>query len=131
MIAVKETITYRFPSPSCRPSIRLSRTHVRRISLTEIFIGTRIATGLVWLDCDKEDATLVKPPDNTHLLYCSEIWGQIVCAMAQSGSSKRHCVFTRGRGGGGEVEDFQHELADHQMRLLEKAKVCTSGNLRD
>ena len=57
--------------------------------------------------------------DLSHLLYCFEVYGQIVCLLAAGGTDVAG------------VEELQRALAEYRMRLLKLAKVCTFESLRD
>ena len=86
--------------------------------LTKIFRGTIGAEGLVWLDVGRQDVT---PEDFTslaHLLYCFEVYGQMICIFAQP------------RGKVHEIE-LQRALADYRLRVLQLSRVTTFESLRE
>ena len=86
--------------------------------LTKIFRGTIRAEGLVWLDVGRQDVT---PEDFTslaHLLYCFEVYGQVICIFAQPQGQ----VF--------ELE-LQRALADYRLKLLQLSRVSTWESLRE
>ena len=100
------------------PSIESRFPYVQLLYLTKIFRGTITPRGLVWLDHDREDATPAESQDLSHLLYCFEVYGQIICMFVSSGEHVE------------EVEELQRALADYRIRLLKLAKYCTFESLR-
>ncbi|KAI4217432.1 MAG: hypothetical protein LQ351_000027 [Letrouitia transgressa] len=92
--------------------------HIGTLYFTKIFRGTLFPPGLVWLDVDRQDTS---PPDHEslpHLLYCFEIYGQIVCMFADP------------QGGRKEAE-LQRALSDYRARLLKHSKWATFESLRE
>ena len=103
---------------SALPLIRARFPNIDPLYLTKIFRGTIQPEGLIWLDVDREDAS---PPDFNnlaHLLYCFEIYGQILC------------ILTAPQGIEQEVE-LQMALADYRIRVLKLSKVATFESLRE
>lgn len=103
---------------SILPHIRSRYPNIDPLYLTKIFRGTIRSEGLVWLDVDREDAT---PPDFRnlgHLLYCFEIYGQILCILVSA------------QGMAKELE-LQHGLAEYRIRLLKLSKLATWESLRE
>lgn len=100
------------------PIIRARFPEVDPLYLTKIFRGTITPEGLVWLDVNREDATPADFPTLSHLLYCFEIYGQIIG------------VFTSFQGIEQEV-DLQKALADYRIRLLKLSKAATFESLRE
>lgn len=85
--------------------------------ITKIFRGTIGAEGLVWLDIGRQDVT---PEDFTglaHLLYCFEVYGQIICIFAQP------------QGQALEIE-LQRALADYRLKVLQLSRVTTFESLK-
>ena len=102
------------------PQIKARFPNVAPLYFTKIFRGTITAPGLVWLDVDREVATPDDFPDLPYLLYCFEVYGQIVCLFAAySAHEKEGGVSVRGMG---EMVELQCALADYRMRLLKLAK---------
>lgn len=86
--------------------------------LTKIFRGTIGAEGLVWLDVGRQDVT---PQDFTslaHLLYCFEVYGQIICIFAQP-QGQMHEL------------QLQRALADYRLRVLQLSRVTTFESLKE
>ncbi|KAL6722063.1 hypothetical protein ACLMJK_001168 [Lecanora helva] len=100
------------------PAIRQRFPNIDPLYLTKIFRGTIQPEGLIWLDVDREDAS---PPDFAnlaHMLYCFEIYAQLICHLASP------------QGVEAELE-LQRALADYRVRLLKLCKVATFESLRD
>ncbi|KAI4125968.1 MAG: hypothetical protein LQ338_003994 [Usnochroma carphineum] len=100
---------------SALPLIRARFPNIDPLYITKIFRGTITAPGLVWLDVDRQDAT---PPDFitlAHLLYCFEIYGQIVCVFA----------------GVAQEMELQRALAEYRIRLLKLSRWATFESLRE
>ena len=103
---------------SVLPLIRNRFPNIDPLYLTKIFRGTITPSGLIWLDVDREDAS---PPDFTslaHMLYCFEVYGQILC------------IFVRPQGVDREME-LQKALADYRIRVLKLCKVASFESLRE
>lgn len=103
---------------STLPLIRARFPNIDPVYITKIFRGTIHAAGLVWLDVDRQDAT---PPDFenfAHLLYCFEIYGQIVCLFASPQGMEREM-------------ELQWALADYRIRLLKLSRAATFESLNE
>lgn len=97
---------------SILPLLRGRFPNIEPLYLTKIFRGTIKATGLIWLDVDRQDTSPLDFSDFEHLLYCFEIYGQIVCILASPQ--------------GLELElELQNALADYRIRLLKLSKWAT------
>lgn len=103
---------------STLPLIRARFPNIDPLYIRKIFRGTINAEGLIWLDVDREDASPPDFPNLAHLLYCFEIYGQILC------------IFTAPQGFNQELE-LQRALADYRVRLLKMSKVATFESLRE
>ena len=99
------------------PLIHARFPNIDLVYLTKIFRGTVGATGLIWLDIDRQDTSPLDFSDFTHLLYCFEVYGQIVCIMASP------------QGIGRELE-LQMALADYRLRLLKLSQWATFESVR-
>ncbi len=100
------------------PLIRARFPNIDPLYFIKIFRGTIRAAGLVWLDVDRQDAT---PPDFenfAHLLYCFEIYGQILCIFASPQGLEREM-------------ELQRALADYRLRVLKLSRVATFESLRE
>lgn len=98
------------------PLIRARFPNIDPLYLTKIYRGTIHPEGLIWLDVDRQDAS---PPDFTdlgHMLYCFEVYGQILC------------IFTAPQGVAAEM-DLQRALADYRIRVLKLSKVASFESL--
>ena len=104
---------------SALPLLRQRFPNIAPLYLTKIFRGTITAPGLVWLDVDREDASPSDFPDLPHLLYCFEVYGQIICILADPKGNR-----------GLEVE-LQRALTDYRIRLLKLAKGATFESLNE
>ncbi|KAL8734669.1 MAG: hypothetical protein Q9166_001325 [cf. Caloplaca sp. 2 TL-2023] len=91
------------------PFIRARFPNIEPLYLTKIFRGTIGSTGLIWLDIDRQEASGLDFSDLAHLMYCFEVYGQIVCMMASA------------EGVGRELE-LQCALADFRIRVLKFSK---------
>ena len=103
---------------SILPFIRARYPNIDPVYFTKIFRGTIHAAGLVWLDVDRQDAT---PPDFenfAHLLYCFEVYGQIICIFASPQGTEQEL-------------ELQRALSDYRVRLLKLSRVATFESLRD
>ncbi|KAL8774472.1 MAG: hypothetical protein Q9209_000845 [Squamulea sp. 1 TL-2023] len=110
-----------FRTSSLQQSLPLIRTrfpNIEPLYLTKIFRGTIGSIGLIWLDIGRQDTSPLDFSDLAHLLYCFEIYGQIVCTLA-------------GQGEGGSVQELelQKALADYKIRLLKMSKWATWESL--
>lgn len=100
------------------PYIRARFPNIDPLYLTKIFRGTITPEGLIWLDVDREDAS---PPDFSnlaHLLYCFDIYGQILCILVAPQGVEQEL-------------EMQRALADYRIRLLKLSKVATFESLRE
>lgn len=97
------------------PLIRARFPNIDPLYITKIFRGTVRAEGLIWLDVDREDASPPDFPDLAHLLYCFEIYGQMICIFV---------------GPQQEIE-LQRALSDYRIRLLKLSKVASFESLRE
>ena len=88
------------------------------VYLIKIFRGTIHPSALVWMDVDREMATPEESSDISHLLYCFEVYGQIICLFAADGDSAS------------QVLELQEALAEYRMRLLRLVSFCTFESLR-
>ncbi|KAL8687269.1 MAG: hypothetical protein Q9218_006508 [Villophora microphyllina] len=100
------------------PHIHARFPHIDPLYILKTFRGTITAEGLVWFDVDRQDAT---PPDFinlAHLMYCFEIYAQIVCILASPQ--------------GAEMEiELQHALADYRIRVLKYSRWATFHSLNE
>ena len=92
--------------------IRARFPNIDPLYLTKIFRGTVKATGLIWLDVDRQDTSPLDFSDFEHLLYCFEVYGQIVCILASPQGPVREL-------------ELQNALADYRIRLLKLSKWAT------
>ena len=100
------------------PLIRSRFPNIDPVYITKIYRGTIHPAGLVWLDVDRQDAT---PPDFenlAHLLYCFEIYGQIVCLFASAQGVEREM-------------ELQWALAGYRIRVLKLSRVATFESLKE
>ncbi|KAL8972596.1 MAG: hypothetical protein Q9183_000454 [Haloplaca sp. 2 TL-2023] len=100
------------------PVVQARFPNVDPLYFTKIFRGTITAEGLVWLDVDRQDAT---PPDFynlAHLLYCFEVYGQVVCIMAQPQGIEHEL-------------ELQRALTEHRLRVLKLARMATFDSLNE
>ena len=102
---------------STLPFIRARFPNIDPLYMTKIFRGTIHPEGLVWLDVDREDASPSDFPNLGHLLYCFEIYGQILCIFASPQGIEQ-------------VMELQMALADYRIRLLKLNKVASFESLR-
>ncbi|KAL8995029.1 MAG: hypothetical protein Q9169_005155 [Polycauliona sp. 2 TL-2023] len=98
---------------------------------TKIFRGTITAIGLIWLDIGRQDTSPLDFSDLAHLLYCFEVYGQIICML--HGAAEIEGQEEGGRGGGGsnvegEVE-LQRAVSDYKVRLLRMSQWATWASL--
>lgn len=100
------------------PLIRSRFPNIDPVYITKIYRGTIHATGLVWLDVDRQDATPSDFENLAHLLYCFEIYGQILS------------IFTSPQGVEREME-LQWALADYRIRILKLSRVATFESLNE
>ncbi|KAL8794934.1 MAG: hypothetical protein Q9195_002516 [Heterodermia aff. obscurata] len=100
------------------PLIRARFPNIDPLYLMKIFRGTITPRGLIWLDVDREEASPPDFPDLSHLLYCFEIYAQIIC------------IFTRPQGMERELR-LQMALADYRIRLLKVSKLATFESLNE
>ena len=103
---------------SILPVVRARYPNVDPLYFTKIFRGTIHAEGLVWLDVDRQDATPSDFENFAHLLYCFEVYGQILC------------IFVSPQGVERELE-LQRALSDYRIRLLKLSRVATFESLRE
>ena len=100
------------------PTIRARFPNIDPLYMTKIFRGTIRPEGLVWLDVNREDATPADFSDLAHMMYCFEVYGQILCIFASPQGVQLE-------------KDLQHALADYRIRVLKLSKVATFESLRD
>lgn len=100
------------------PAITTRFPNIDPLYITKIFRGTITPLGLIWLDVDRDFASPFDSPDISHLLYCFEVYGQIICIFTAYGAELA------------QVELLQRALADYRIRLLKLAKTCTFESLR-
>ncbi|MCJ1456345.1 hypothetical protein MMC28_006706 [Mycoblastus sanguinarius] len=100
------------------PLIRARFPNIDPLYLTKIFRGTIHPEGLIWLDVDRQDASPPDFSDLAHLLYCFEIYGQILCILADPQAGLK------------EIE-LQRALSDYKIRLLKLSKVASFESLRE
>ena len=105
LAAVRPYINDRFPA-------------IEPLYLTKIFRGTIGAIGLIWLDVGRQDTSPLDFSDLAHLLYCFEIYGQIICMLHGAGEA----------GDRGEVE-LQRTVAEYKVRLLKMSQWATWESL--
>ncbi|KAI4117129.1 MAG: hypothetical protein LQ345_002577 [Seirophora villosa] len=91
------------------PVLRARFPFVDPLYLTKIFRGTIGAIGLIWLDAGRQDASPLDFSDLPHLLYCFEVYGQIVCVLARPQGVQREL-------------ELQEALAEFRLRLLKMSK---------
>ncbi|KAL8920886.1 MAG: hypothetical protein Q9172_004303 [Xanthocarpia lactea] len=110
-----------FRSTSLQQSLPLIRSRfptIEPLYHTKIFRGTIGAVGLIWLDIARQEASPLDFSDLAHLLYCFEIYAQIVCILAGQGN------------GGRDLElELQKALADYRIRLLSMSQWATWESL--
>ncbi|MCJ1280136.1 hypothetical protein MMC21_007963 [Puttea exsequens] len=100
---------------SALPLIQARFPNVDPLYFTKIFRGTIQPVGLIWLDVDREYAAPADFLDIAHLLYCFEVYGQILCIFV----------------GENYEAELQSALADYRIRILKWCKVATFESLRD
>ncbi|CAF9905432.1 MAG: hypothetical protein ALECFALPRED_000612 [Alectoria fallacina] len=88
---------------STLPLIRARFPNIDPVYIAKIYRGTIHPEGLIWLDVDRQDASPPNFSDLAHLLYCFEVYGQILC------------ILTDPHGGAKEVE-MQRALTDYRLR---------------
>lgn len=103
---------------STLPLIHDRFSNIELVYLTKIFRGTIGANGLIWLDVGRQDVSPLDFSDLAHLLYCFEIYGQIVCIMASPQGVEREL-------------ELQMALADFRVRLLKFSKWATFESLKE
>ena len=103
---------------SILPIVRDRFPLIEPLYLTKIFRGTIGATGLIWLDVDSQDSSPLDFSDLAHLLYCFEVYCQIICLLASP------------QGLEAELE-LQAALADYRIRLLKLSKWATFESLME
>ncbi|KAL9016273.1 MAG: hypothetical protein Q9185_006369 [Variospora sp. 1 TL-2023] len=100
------------------PYLRARFPFVDPLYLTKIFRGTIGAIGLIWLDAGRQDASPLDFSDLAHMMYCFEVYGQIVCLLA--------------RPQGLQLElELQEALAAFRLRVLKLSKWAAFGSLVD
>jgi len=104
--------------PTALPLIRARFPNIDPLYLTKIFRGTIRPEGLIWLDVDREDASPPDFPNLAHLLYCFEIYGQILCILTAPQGAEQ-------------VLELQRALADYRIRVLKLSKVASFESLRE
>ena len=103
---------------SILPLLRSHFPNIDPLYFTKIFRGTVGATGLIWLDVDRQDASPLDFSDLAHLLYCFEIYGQIICLMASPQGIEREL-------------ELQCALAEYRIRLLKMSKWATFESIKE
>ena len=99
------------------PSLRARFPNVGVPYFLKIFRGTIRPIGLIWLDVGMEDAPPADFHNLAHMLYCFEVYGQIICMLASPQGLEKEM-------------ELQWALADYRMRILKLSKVCTFESLR-
>ena len=100
------------------PLIRARFPNIDPLYFTKIFRGTIRPEGLVWLDVNRQDATPPDFEDFAYLLYCFEIYGQIICTFASPQGLVREL-------------ELQRALSDYRARLLKLSRVTTFESLKE
>lgn len=100
------------------PRIHSRFPNIDPVYITKIYRGTIHPTGLVWLDVDRQDATPSDFENLAHLLYCFEIYGQILCIFASPQGVEREM-------------ELQWALADYRIRILKLSRVATFESLNE
>ncbi|KAL8718492.1 MAG: hypothetical protein Q9225_004378 [Loekoesia sp. 1 TL-2023] len=103
---------------SVLPIINTRFPNIEPLYLTKIFRGTIGPTGLIWLDIGRQDTSPLDFSDIAHLVYCFEVYGQIVCIMAMPQGIEQ-------------VLELQNALADYRIRLLKLSKWATFESLKE
>jgi len=103
---------------SILPVIRARFPTIDLVYLVKIFRGTIGPNGLIWLDIDRQDTSGLEFSDLAHLLYCLEIYGQIVCILASPQGIEQQM-------------ELQIALADYRIRLLKLSKWATFASLKE
>ncbi|KAL8800325.1 MAG: hypothetical protein Q9182_005252 [Xanthomendoza sp. 2 TL-2023] len=98
------------------PHILSRFPNIDPLYLTKIYRGTITPTGLIWLDIGRQDSSPLEFSDLAHLLYCFEVYCQIVC------------ILVRPAGLAFELE-MQNALADYRIRVLKLSKWVTWESL--
>ncbi|KAI4223772.1 MAG: hypothetical protein L6R36_005172 [Xanthoria steineri] len=100
------------------PAINARFPAIEPLYFTKIFRGTIGAIGLIWLDIGRQDTSPLDFSDLAHLLYCFEIYGQIICMLTGAGE------------GGLEAElELQRAVSDYKVRLLRMSQWATWESL--
>ncbi|KAI4244944.1 MAG: hypothetical protein LQ352_006680 [Teloschistes flavicans] len=100
------------------PHIHARYPHIDPLYFTKLFRGTITAPGLVWFDVDRQDVTPTDFINLAHLMYCFEIYSQLVCTFASPQ--------------GVEMEmELQKALSDYRLRLLKYSRWATFESLRE
>ncbi|KAI4140037.1 MAG: hypothetical protein L6R39_005989 [Caloplaca ligustica] len=102
---------------SALPLIRARFPNIDTLYLIKIFRGTVGPTGLIWLDIGRQDTSPLDFSDIAHLVYCFEVYGQIICILASPQGIEREL-------------ELQHALADYRIRLLKLSKWATFESLK-
>lgn len=102
---------------SILPLINNRFPNIDLVYLTKIFRGTIGANGLIWLDIDRQDTSPLDLSDLAHLMYCFEVYGQIVCIMASPQGMEKEL-------------ELQTALTDYRLRILKISKWATFDSLR-
>ncbi len=100
------------------PAIQDRFPSIDPLYLTKTFRGTIGPTGLIWFDIGRQDTSPLDFSDFQHLLYCFEIYGQIVCMLA-------------GPQGVDAQLELQSALADYRIRLLKMSKWATFESVKE
>lgn len=103
---------------SILPVVRARYPLVDLVYITKIFRGTIGPNGLIWLDIDRQDTSPLEFSDIAHLLYCLEIYSQIVCILARPQGVERQL-------------ELLMALAEYRIRLLKLSKWATFASLKD
>ncbi|KAL8920033.1 MAG: hypothetical protein Q9208_006488 [Pyrenodesmia sp. 3 TL-2023] len=100
------------------PALQARFPSIDPLYLTKTFRGTLGPTGLIWFDIGRQDTSPLDFSDFPHMLYCFEIYGQIVCMMA-------------GPQGAEAQLELQSALADYRIRLLKMSKWATFQSVKE
>ncbi|KAL9604154.1 MAG: hypothetical protein Q9219_000742 [cf. Caloplaca sp. 3 TL-2023] len=100
------------------PIINARFPNIEPLYLTKIFRGTIGSQGLIWLDVGRQDVSGLDFSDIAHLVYCFEVYAQIICIMASP------------QGMEAELE-LQHALADYRLRLLKMSNWATFESVKE
>ena len=103
---------------STLPIVRARFPNIDPLYIRKIFRGTIHPSGLIWLDVDRQDASPPDFSDLAHLLYCFEVYGQILCILADPRGLDRET-------------ELQRALSDYRIRILKLSKMATFESLNE